>query len=424
MTVELVESVPTALQPTITTAQEDRFKELNKVLEKWFYKPDLQAVRIALGAVKAHYLRIGDPAWVFLVAPPGAGKTTMSLMGACGLPEVVTLSDFSENTFLSGFYGHREAGLLEKLGHTVQEGTTFTTRGDAIFLAKDFTTVLSMRREKRAMILSQLREIHDGTWKRNFGTGETKIWQGRVTILAAVTPVLDRFFSIFSVLGERFLQLRWHRPDSEEAGEWAINQQGQEEIIQKEAREAISLLISKASTTTPTLPLAVRSRIAALAEIVVLGRTHIFRNGYGNREIEYVPESEANTRISKGLAALIRGIAALNGHAEVKEQDLQDGFRVGLDCLPEQRRSIILALHNGTDVMVVPMPATVRKRVLEELEALEILNPREALGFTTPATNPTLSESAAHLLSKAGLAETLSSGPDNLPKPDPYALSL
>ncbi len=424
MTVELVETMPTAPQPTITTAQGDRFKELNTVLERWFYKPDLQAVRIALGVVKAHYLRIGDPAWLFLVAPPGAGKTTMSLMGACGLPEVVTLSDFSENTFLSGFYGHKEAGLLEKLGHTVQEGTTFTTRGDAIFLAKDFTTVLSMRREKRATILSQLREIHDGTWKRNFGTGETKIWQGRVTILAAVTPVLDRFFSIFSVLGERFLQLRWHRPDSEEAGEWAISQQGKEEIIQKEAREAISLLVTKASTITPTLPPVIRSRIAALAEIVALGRTHIFRNGYGNREIEYVPESEANTRISKGLAALIRGIAALNGHTEVKEQDLQDGFRVGLDCLPEQRRSIILAVHDGTDARAVPMSATVRYRVIEELEALEILNPRESSGFTSPATKPTLSDRAARLLDNAGLAQISCSSPDNLPKPDPYTLSL
>jgi len=48
-----------------------------------------------------------------------------------------------------------------------------------------------------------------------FGTGVTKIWRGRVTMIAAVTPVLDRYYAVFSVLGERFMQLRWHRPNSE-----------------------------------------------------------------------------------------------------------------------------------------------------------------------------------------------------------------
>ena len=129
----------------------------------------------------------------------------MSLMGASGLPEVQTLSDFTENTFLSGFYGHKEPGLLEKLGTTARNGNlSVFARQCRYFLAKDFTTVLSMRRDRRGMILSQLREIHDGSFRRDFGTGETKIWQGRVTIIAAVTPILDRHYSMFSVLGERF----------------------------------------------------------------------------------------------------------------------------------------------------------------------------------------------------------------------------
>jgi hypothetical protein len=404
MSVEVVETMPTAVELNQLTSNKDRFAELNAILEKWFYKPDLQAVRIVLGAVKAHYLKIGDPAWLFLVAPPGSGKTTISLMGACGLPQVITLSDFSENTFLSGFYGHREAGVLEKLGPTYQEGHTYTTRGDAIFLAKDFTTVLSMRRDKRAMILSQLREIHDGMWKRNFGTGETKIWQGRVAVLAAVTPVLDRHYSIFSTLGERFLQIRWHRPDSEEAGEWAIEQQGQEEDIQKQAREAISSVVGVAATIAPTLPADMRARIAALAEIVALGRTHLFRDSYGTREIEYVPEPEANTRVSKGLAALTRGIAALNGHSEVKEQDLQDGFRVGLDCLPEQRRAVIIASFSGSDVSSLQMPPTVLRRVLEDLEALGLIEPATGSGFKVPVPTRSLTSRALELLQKAQLS--------------------
>ena len=139
---------------------ESPFRDLASVLERHFYKPDIQAVRIVLGAIKAHYLQIGDPAWLFVVAPPGTGKTTISIMGASGLTDVTMLSDFTENTFLSGFYQQKEAGLLERLGTTEINGKLYATTGSGIFLAKDFTTVLSMHREKRAKILAQLREIH------------------------------------------------------------------------------------------------------------------------------------------------------------------------------------------------------------------------------------------------------------------------
>ena len=137
--------------------QEGPFGALERVLGKWFYKPDLQAIRIVMSTLKAHYLNVGDPAWLFVVAPPGSGKTSVSIMGASGLPDVQILSDLTENTFLSGFYGHREPGLLEKLGETASDGNTHTTKGDGVFLVKDFTTVLTMRRDRRAAIASYAR---------------------------------------------------------------------------------------------------------------------------------------------------------------------------------------------------------------------------------------------------------------------------
>ena len=306
---------------------------------------------------------------------------------------MIPLGDFNERTFISGFYGHAEPGLLEKLGTTEQTGKTFVTTGDGIFVAKDFTTVLSMRRETRAVILSQLREIHDGEFRRSFGTGETKIWRGRVSIVAAVTPALDRHYSIFSVLGERFLQVRSHRPDSEKAGEWAIRQQGNEAEIQRTLRCAISELFRNALSDPPALSAQMTRRIAALAEIVALARTHVFRSSYGKRDIDYVPEPEANTRVSKGLAAIAKGIAALNRSAQVTDVELQDGFQVALDCLPEYRRRLLTAILEGKDFESVAMPRTVRSRELEELVELGILT--DAFRVT---------EKIEQLLSVAGLS--------------------
>ncbi len=382
---------------TEPSAQIDRspFSELEGVLTRHFYCPDLQALRIVLGTIEAHYLNIGDPAWLFYVAPPGTGKTTMAILGASELPSVIPLGDFNERTFISGFYGHAEPGLLEKLGKTEQNGKKFVTTGDGIFVAKDFTTVLSMRRETRAVILSQLREIHDGEFRRSFGTGETKIWRGRVSIVAAVTPALDRHYSIFSVLGERFLQVRSHRPDSEQAGEWAIRQQGNEGTIQRMFRGAISELFRNAVSAPPTLSAQMTRQIAALAEIVALARTHVFRSSYGKRDIDYIPEPEANTRISKGLAAIAKGIAALNRRVQVTDEELRDAFRVGMDCLPEYRRRLLLAILKGLDFESVAMPRTVRGRELEELVELGILT--DAFCVT---------EKIEALLSVAGLSLT------------------
>jgi hypothetical protein len=348
------------------------------LLRKHFYKPDIQALQIVLGAIQAHRLNIGDPAWLFVVAPPGSGKTTMSIMGSCGLHDVIQLGDFSENTFLSGFFGHKQPGILEKLGQVHQEGQTYITCGNAVFLAKDFTTVLSMRREKRAAILSHLREIHDGQFKRDFGTGDTKIWKGRVTIIAAVTPVLDRYYSVFSTLGERFLQVRWHRPDSEEAGVWAIEQQGRESKLQDQMRDTVRRVFEAASKAPPFLPKVMQQRIACLAEIIAIARTHVYRSSYGNREIEYAPEPEANTRVSKGLAAIAKGTAAIRGRNEVTEQELQDTFRVGLDCLQDYRRRVFLAVANGVSPSTLPISKTMRGRELEDLEELNLISKDES----------------------------------------------
>jgi len=125
---------------------QSKFEPLNKLLLKWFEAPDLQAVRIVLGAARTHFLNIGDPVWLFLVAPPGSGKTTMNIMATSGLPQVLMIGDLTPQTFLSGMHGADNPGILEQLGgKQVTRGKLKFVSGDALFLLKDFTTVLSMR---------------------------------------------------------------------------------------------------------------------------------------------------------------------------------------------------------------------------------------------------------------------------------------
>jgi hypothetical protein len=104
-----------------------------------------------------------------------------------------------------------------------------------------------------------------------------------------------------------------------------------------------------------------------------------WRRRYGSRDIEQVPEPEANTRISKSLAAIAKGIAALNQRRQVSEQDLQDAFRVGIDCIPDYRRRLLLAIARGRDWQQLLIPRTVRDREIEEIEALQLITPNKEL---------------------------------------------
>ena len=189
----------------------------------------------------------------------------------------------------------------------------------------------------------------------------------------AVTPVLDQHYAIFSTLGERSLQVRSYRPDSYEAGEWAIRQQGQEALIREQLSEAVNRLFQDVPVEVVIGSEQVL-RLATCAEVVVICRTHVYRDGYGNREIEHISEPEANTRIAKGLAGISKGVAALNRRSEVSEEDLQDAMRVAFDSIPDIRRRILAALFLDQDLELVRAPRTTRTRAFEDLVLLQVLN--------------------------------------------------
>jgi hypothetical protein len=134
-----------------------------------------------------------------------------------------------------------------------------------------------------------------------------------------------------------------------------------------------------------------------MAEFVALARTHIFRSSYGSRDIEYVPEPEANTRLSKALAAVAKGIAAINGREVVGEQDLQDAFRVAFDSIPDNRRRLLVAIAQDRELDDRWLPRTVQEREIQELQALDLLR----------GDDPVLTKRAAKLL---GVADVVMGG--------------
>jgi hypothetical protein len=378
------------LEPDIdrgSVVQWTRWEKVEEVLLRHHHKPDIEAARCLYSAFAAHGLG-GSPVWAMLVAPPGCMKTEL-LSSLEKLPRVFVVDKLTPNTFISGQLNNptRPTKTSASLLHRVGE--------DGILIYPDFSTMLSMHREHRAAVLADMRRIFDGHLRREFGTAENltqREWRGRITFLVAATPDVDRHYSIFQSLGERFVMIRWHRPEaSQQAAIIAMNQDGP--AVKKELADAVKQLFTHLATDAPSVTDALQLKIAALAEFVVRARTHVPRESYG-KAIICVPEPEAPTRLAQQLAQLGKGSARLSGRTEVTDADFAIVRRCALDCIPAIRRLVVDAAISGTTSGLKNIPPSTLAYAREELKVLGLFTHG---GFE-------LSVNAQDLLTQAGIS--------------------
>jgi hypothetical protein len=250
-----------------------------------------------------------------------------------------------------------------------------------------------MHAESRQEILSQLREIYDGSFKKAFGTGKVLEWKGKLGFLAGCTPVLDSHYSIFSVLGERFITLRVKTPDPIEVSEYLIDQAGRETQMRETLAEAFAEMIHGIALV-PTADIAiepdVKVKLSRLAAFVVRARSGVVRDSR-SRELEYVPEPEAPTRLTLQLRTLLQAITLLDA-GFTQHRAYRIVHRVGMDCIPQLRRRILERLKAWKSLWItttqlsdiMDCPTSTIRRACEDLLGLELIDRQKASKPTTP----------------------------------------
>jgi len=342
-------------------------KECLEVVNRWLLLPDNVVVRYLLALVVANRLP-GDPVWGFIIAPSGGTKTEL-LNSLNGVPEIYPLSDLTPQTFLSGYTRNKKASLLKKL----QPGTILTL--------KDFTTVLSMHRDSRQAILSQLREIADGSYRKEFGTGESIVWEGKLGFIAGCTPVIDQHQSVYGLLGERFLQIRPPLPKREALAKAARNTAGKETRMRSELREAMASCIAGVKLgKIPRWPEDLGEALDSLATLVALARSGTVRDPY-HKELQLTPEPEVPTRLVKQLYKLGQALAMLRGVATVEPEDFVIVRQVATDTIPHTRWQILSYLLGQADEVTssavataVGLPTSTTRRHLDDLVGLTLVD--------------------------------------------------
>jgi hypothetical protein len=240
-------------------------------------------------------------------------------------------------------------------------------------VVKDFTSVLSMSRDRRAEVIAALREVYDGRWDRHYGTdgGQVLTWQGHCGFIAGCTTAIDSAHSVLDAMGTRFLFIRLPDADTDRIGRSALAHAGKEQQMRAELAEVTAGLLGNLGQPHE-LHQGVSEWLLPLAALAALGRSPVERDHFG--EISLVGDAEAPTRLIKQLGQLWRACGML-GLDEARSWAAVR--RAGLDSIPKLRRAVIEYLGRSagtwqrtTEVsQAVRHPSRTTRRALEDLAA-------------------------------------------------------
>jgi hypothetical protein len=308
----------------------------------------------------------GDPLWLLIISGAGAAKTetAQSLAGA-GAQVISTIA--SEGALLSATSQKSKAknatgGLLHLLGNN---GT---------LVIKDFTSIISTDRHMRGPILSAIREIYDGRFRREVGVdgGQTLEWKGRIVIVGACTTAWDSAHAVISQMGDRFVLVRIDSTRGRRgSGLRAIGNTGDEVQMRKELAEVVGGLIAHASLKDTRLTDAETQKLVDAADIVTLARTAVDYDYKGDVSVAHAPEMP--TRFAKQLTQIIRGGVAIG---LPRQQGMQLAIRCARDSVPPLRFEIMVDVANSRNTNAGDIRKRIKKpwrTVKRQLDALTML---------------------------------------------------
>ena len=357
-------------------------KKLQELFESVYLLKDPYVLKMLMAGVISQRLPI-DPVWFIIIAPSGGGKSEfINAISTC--EGVHSLSTLTSQTFVSGMKlaGGKNASLLLNLNKDKSQ------EGNGIIAFKDMTSLLSEHKEDRGVIMGQLREIYDGKYAKTFGTGETVMWKGKLTIIAGATYAIHTMKQAYTAMGERFLFYNMIQPDRIDAARKAMENQESGHMkeyrtdITDKTKEYIDTII-QIPEKLPLITSELRDELLILAELATRARSDVEHNWRSpQQEITEVHPPEMPTRFASQLQAFARSLMIVNwneiGKADLTEDDRVILDKLALDSVTRSRRTAMqeLAKYDIIETaglaVKLGLPTTSVRRWLEDLTALEV----------------------------------------------------
>ncbi len=348
-------------------------ERLIAVYKKWLYVKEDYSITGPMVAAVANFCP-GDPDIIGIIAPSGSTKTEgIRALGEEENKFVYPLSSLTEHTFISGFVdknGKPGRDLVPLLKHR-------------LLVIKDLTTILSKKEDVRGQIFADFRELTDGYIEKEFGNGTKKLYKDiHSSILFACTNAIERYYSMYSNLGQRMIFMR-PEGDKIKAREQSVKNRSSLKEMRADIHTAtvqfLELNVEKTKAGLPTTSDAIAEEMGPLFDFLAVARTSIHHDFKG--DIDEIPEPEYPTRIANTLTRLLEVHALIHGRDEVDPEDVAFGIRIIRDNVPTTRYKLLEILSKTPTIYLTTpniattaeLPTGTAKRVLDEMFALHLL---------------------------------------------------
>lgn len=267
------------------------FQEVLKDFEDEIHVTESFRVSLAVCLAASFAVRLpGDPLWLFLVGPPGSGKTL--LLNAFGNSEYTeSVSKITPRTLVSGWKSAdgSDASFLPQLD-------------GRILVIKDYTAIKSMPSSEQEELYGVLRDAFDGSLKNIYGNKEVREFHDfTFGIIAGVTDVIHG--DQRATLGERFLKVELLDDDHDPHDQIMSAMQGifEKPVFAEKLRKSVLGYLDKKVDleNLPRIPPEMELRIASLAEMVGHLRAMVHRTR--ERDLQYRPRAEIGSRVAVQL---------------------------------------------------------------------------------------------------------------------------
>ena len=314
------------------------FDKLVKEFRKDFHLDDNMVDGLAvLLATTVGAAILSDPLWMFLVGPPGVGKTLI-LRAICRSDKTIYRSSITREALVSGWRptNGQDSSLIPLLvGKTL--------------VLKDYTEILGQSQHAQEELNSVLRGIFDGEVDRTFGN-QRRVQYGLdgkrcyFNIFAGVTDEVHRTRN--STLGERFLKFEYLREGHDmEKHIWAALQSDADIVeIENRLQDLVAHFLSRdiVAEKLPSCSDRNLQKIVALAQLV--GQLRTQAKYHAKHELAFRPRAEVATRVAKQLMKLSRCLAWVYGLRAVDSRCLAVVEKVALDTAYGWNTDIVCAM--------------------------------------------------------------------------------
>lgn len=333
-----------------------------------------------------------DSIWVMLLGAPSSGKTECA-MTLSDVEKCFVISTVTENTFLSGMRGAdgKENSLLRQVGKK------------GLFIAKDYTTILSMDHTKRDTIVAQFREIYDGYFVKRTGNGVGGEWKGKVNLIGCSTDAIFSADGEGAEMGRRALNYVFPEMDDKERRAMMVMSnknltdiKEKRQVLKDMVKEFMAEQVDKLPKDEngiahlPAVEPELQENIMDLANFLTRARTATKRDFQG--KLIQVMWSESPTRANNQLQMLAQTFQWLN-HGETDEKQKLCIYKIALDSIPKLRRTTlnVLATYDLTTTkgfaQHLGYPSKTAREWLEDLNVLGIITRSSGEALHSPGAD-------------------------------------